>query len=78
MQTEFYHVNELQTVLYNLRIDLALSTESHFTKYSNIYIPGYKLLKTNHPDNTAHSGVTILIKSSIQFQPLPNFCLDYL
>lgn len=72
------HVNELQAVLYNLRIDLALITETHFTKYSKICIPGYKLLKTNHPDNTAHGGVAILIKNSIQFQPLPHFCLDYL
>lgn len=72
------HVNELQTVLHNLRIDLALITETHLTKYSNIYIPGYKLLKTDHPDNTAHGGVAILIKNAIQFQPLPHFCFDYL
>ena len=72
------HINGLQSVLYNLRIDIALITETHFTKYSSIYIPGYKLLKTNHPDNTIHGGVAILIKSSIQFQPLPHFCLDYL
>jgi hypothetical protein len=72
------HVNELQTVLYNSRIDLALITETHLTKYSNIYIPGYKLLKTDHPDNTAHGGVAILIKNSIQYQPLPHFCFDYL
>lgn len=72
------HVNELQTVLYNSRIDLALITETHLTKYSNIYIPGYKLLKTDHLDNTAHGGVAILIKNSIQFQPPPHFCFDYL
>lgn len=64
--------------LYNKRIDIALITEIHFTKYSYIRIPGYKLLKTNYPDNTAHGGVTILILSSIIFQPLPNFCQDYL
>lgn len=72
------HLNELQTVLYNSRIDLALITETHLTKYSNIYIPGYKFLKTDHPDNTAHGGVAIIIKNSIQFQPLPHFCFDYL
>lgn len=72
------HVNELQTVLHDKRIDLALITETHFTKYSHIHIPGYKLLKTNHPDNTAHGGVAILIKSTIAFQPIPNFCQDFL
>lgn len=72
------HVNELETVLHNKRIDIALITETHFTKYSSIHIPDYKLLKTNHPDNTAHGGVAILIKSSISFQSLPNFCQPYL
>ena len=42
----------------------------------NLY--SYKLLKTNHPDNTAHGGVAILIKSTIAFQPIPNFCQDFL
>jgi hypothetical protein len=45
----------------NKRIDIALITETHFTKYSTIHITGYKLLKTNHPDGTAHGGVAILI-----------------
>ena len=72
------HINVLETVLYNKRIDIALKTETHFTKYSHINIPGYKVLKTNHPDNTAHGGVAIIIKSSIVYQPLPNFCQEYL
>lgn len=72
------HVSELQAVLYNKRIDIALITETHFTKYSTIFIAGYKLLKTNHPDNTAYGGIAILIKTSILFEPLPNFCLNHL
>lgn len=55
-----------------------LLTGTHYTKYSSIYIPDYKSLKTNHPDNTAHGGITILIKSSIAFQSLPNFYQPYL
>jgi exonuclease III len=55
------HINVLETVLYNKRIDIALITETHFTKYSHINIPGYKVLNTNHPDNTAHGGVAIII-----------------
>jgi len=40
------HAFELETVLNNKRIDIALITETHFTKYSYIHIPGYTLIKT--------------------------------
>jgi exonuclease III len=66
------HINELQTVLYNKRVDIALITETHFTKYFFINILGYFSLKSNHPDNTAHGGVAILVKASLFYQPLPN------
>ncbi|VVC34165.1 Endonuclease/exonuclease/phosphatase,Reverse transcriptase domain [Cinara cedri] len=72
------HSNELQTVLHNRRIDIAIITETHFTKYSHIFIPGYKLIKSNHPDNTSHGGVDILIKTSLYFQLLPNYCYDHI
>jgi hypothetical protein len=61
------HSNELQLVLQEKRIDIALISETHFTKYSHIAIPGYHLLKTNHPDNSAHGGAAIFIKSSLSF-----------
>lgn len=67
------HVNELKTVLYNRRIVIALIIETHFTKYSNIFIASYKLLKPNHPYNTTYGGGFILMKTSIFFEPLPNF-----
>lgn len=72
------HMNELKTLFYNKCIDIALITETHFTKYSFVHIPGYKLLKTNNPDNTAHGGVAILIKTSIAFHPLTHFCQPFL
>lgn len=58
------HLLELQSVLNNRRIGIALITETHCTPYSNIHIPGYRLHKVNHPDNTAHGGVAILVKYS--------------
>jgi hypothetical protein len=70
------HVMELQYVLNNRRIGIALITETQFTTYSTISIPGYILLKTNHPDGTAHGGIAI--KSQLQFQPLPCFSQDFL
>lgn len=72
------HIHELETVLINIRIDIALIMETHFTEYSDIYISRHKLIKTNYPDNTAHGGVVILVKSSITFQPLPSFRKDYI
>jgi hypothetical protein len=48
------HSNELKLVLQEKRIDIALISETHFSKYPHISIPGYQLLKSNHSDNTAH------------------------
>jgi len=72
------HVNIFQNVLYDKRIDIALITETHFTTYTHIFIPGYQLIKANHPDNVAHGGVAIFIKNSIHFQPQTNYCLDHI
>lgn len=71
------HAHELETVLNNKRIDIALISETHFTNNSKTYIPGYKLINTNHPDNTAHGGVAIYVKSSITYHPLPGFSQDF-
>lgn len=49
------------------RINIALISENYFTKYFYITIPGYNLLNINHPDNTAHGGGAIYIKSSPVF-----------
>jgi len=53
--------HKLETVLNNKRIDIALISETHFTNNSKTCIPGYKLMNTNHPDNTAHGGVAIYV-----------------
>lgn len=72
------HLNELQIIVHSKSIDIAIITETHFTNNSYVYIPGYKLINANHPDNTAHRGVAIFIKSSLEFQVLLRFCQDYL
>jgi len=72
------HTNELQTVLHNRWIDISIITENHFTKYSHIFIPGYKLIKAKHPDNTAQGGVAILIKTSLYYNLLPNYNYDHI
>jgi hypothetical protein len=72
------HKNILQNVLYDKRIDIALITETQFTKYTHFFIPRYQLIKANHPDNTAHGSVAIFIKNSIHFQPQTNYCFDHI
>jgi len=67
------HKNELQTVLIDLKIDIALLTETHFTEKSHFNIFNYTLYKTNHPDGTAHAGSCILISNSIQHNVLIPF-----
>jgi len=72
------HLNELQTTLYTKRIDIAIITETHFTKNSYSFIPRYKLINTNHPDNTLYGGVAIFVNSTLEFQVHPSFCQDYI
>ncbi|KAL4132327.1 hypothetical protein QTP88_009498 [Uroleucon formosanum] len=74
LSDNFSHKKNVQLVLQEKRIDIALISETHFTKYSHIPIPGYQLLKSNHPDNSAHGGAAIYIKTSLSFQSLPNCC----
>lgn len=72
------HKNELITILYEKRIDIALITETHFAPNTKFSIPGYKLISAPHPDNTAHAGSAILIKSSLQFNTCPIINEDFL
>jgi hypothetical protein len=67
------HTLELESVINNKRINVALISETHFTQYSHIHNPGCKLIKSNHPDNMAHRGAAIFVKSIIEFFPLPSF-----
>lgn len=72
------HVNELHNILHDNRLDIALITETHFTKHTYIFIPSYSLLKFNHSDNTAHGRVAILIKTNLKFYPLNNFSQNHI
>lgn len=82
-----FNANGLKTILPNYKIyyisDVYISRSLLKcivlnTINTNFHISGYILLKVNHPDDTAHSGVAIFIKSSILFQPLPNNGHDHI
>ena len=70
------HTNELLLTLQEKRIDIVLISETHFTSNSYVNLPGYDSYRANHPDNTAHAGAAIYIKSSLKYIPLPNFISD--
>jgi len=72
------HRDELDILLHNERIDLALITETHFTDRSYLRIQDYTLYRTDHPDGTAHGGAAILIKNSLSHFPLPSFSSGHL
>jgi len=46
--------------------------------FSHISIPGYYLLKSNHPDGTAHGGAAILINTNLKFHPITNFSQNHI
>lgn len=72
------HKLELQAILNNHNIDIAMISESHLTPTENIKILGYKSYQSNHPDNTAHAGSVILIKNNLIHSPLPEINETYL
>lgn len=72
------HANELYYFLHNKNIDLALISETHLTKNINFKINGYKIIRADHPDGTAHAGAAILIKSSILYTELQSTNKPYL
>lgn len=59
------HKNELEVVLYNYDIDVALLTETHLTSQIKLLIPTYNTFRTDHPSNSAKGGTLILVKKSI-------------
>lgn len=72
------HKNELNTSLNEKRIDIAFISETHFTSNSKCSFPGYNTFSTCHPDNTAHGGAAIIIRSSLQFTAAPLVNNDFL
>lgn len=62
------HKDEIQVFLKSNNIDIILISETHFTNRSFFKIYGYDLICANHPDNKAHGGSAIIIKSSIRYR----------
>jgi len=67
------HKLELQTFLNIHKIDNALISETHFTSRTVFKILHYNVYHTIHPDDTAHGGAAVIIRSSIHHHELPHY-----
>jgi hypothetical protein len=59
------HKLELQNFLRIHKINIALSSEMHFTTRTVFKIPYYNVYHAFHPDGTAHGGAAFTIRSAI-------------
>jgi Reverse transcriptase (RNA-dependent DNA polymerase)/Endonuclease-reverse transcriptase len=72
------HRDELDLLLHDKRIDIALITETHFTDKSYFKIRDYTTYRTDHPDNRSHGGAAILVRTFISHFLVPNDPTDFL
>lgn len=64
------HLNEVEIFLKNNFIDILLISESHLTSKSFLRLRGYDAITANQPNDRAHAGAAVLIKSTIKYEVL--------
>lgn len=72
------HRNEIELFLNEHKIDIMLISETHFTDKSYVKFPNYKVYTTAHPDNRAHGGSAVIIKSGIKHHECPEFKTEHI
>jgi len=60
------HVQEISLFLITNKIDILLISESHSTEHTVINIPCHTIYYAHHPDGTAHAGLAIIVKTTLQ------------
>jgi exonuclease III len=60
------HIPEITLYLSHNKIDVLLISETHATDRTFIKIPGYDIYLANHPDNHAHAGAAVIIRSALK------------
>lgn len=63
------HINELNFLLHERRIDLVLITEIHFTRHTHIDITGYTVYFTNYPDGSGPGGTAVIVRNGVRHHP---------
>jgi exonuclease III len=64
------HRLEFQTFLDMHQIDIALVSQTHFTSRTGFRLPRYTVYYTIHPDDTAHGGAAVILRSSLRHHEL--------
>ena len=64
------HRPAFQTFLDMHQIDIALVSETHFTSRTVFRLPRYTVYHTIHPDDTAHGGAAVILRSSLRHHEL--------
>lgn len=59
-------IPELELFLEEQKIDIALISETHLTKQSNVRIKGFQIYDTIHPSNNARGGSAVIIRENIK------------
>lgn len=72
------HIQEIKIFLDEKKIDVMLISEAHLTDKNYIKIPKYTVHYTKHPNDKAHGGTAIIIKSNIKHHELNKFSEKYL
>lgn len=70
--------NEIEFFLNSKHIDIFLISETHLTSRSYIKIKGYDFVYTNHPDDKAHAGAGLFIKSTIRYDIAEEYSKNFL
>lgn len=69
---------ELENLMNNEKIDIALISETHFTTWTTLKLRGYQIYTTEHPSNRAHGGTAVIIKESIKHYELDKHPQEHL
>jgi hypothetical protein len=70
--------NDLEVILNNRLIDIALICETHLTPNQRFFIPNYVIHRSDHLDGRAHGGTAILVRSQIAHHLLPTIQHNYI
>jgi exonuclease III len=60
------HTQKIILYLNINKIDILLISETHATDRTHVKIPYYTVYYANHPDNQAHAGAAIIIRTALK------------
>ena len=72
------HIQELQIFLQEMKIDIILISETHFTGKSYCKLRNYTIYSTNHPDNKGHGGTAVIFKNNIKHHELNKYSKEHI